>query len=131
MLFVDTSAFYAGLDRADHEHSRARKIWERVLQEDIPAVTTNYVVVETSALVQSRLGTDALRSLYDDILPLLRIEWIDEARHASGVAVLLATSRRKLSLVDCVSFALMRELGIRDAFCFDRHFGEQGFHCIP
>ena len=131
MLFVDTSAFYAGLDGDDAEHGRARRVWDRVFQESIPAVTTNYVIVETTALVQSRLGTDAVRSLHDDILPLLRIEWIDEARHDAGVGVLLAASRRKLSLVDCVSFVVMRQFGLREVFCFDRHFAEQGFQCVP
>jgi predicted nucleic acid-binding protein len=40
---------------------------------------------------------------------------------------LLAAGRKKLSLVDCVSFGIMREAGIRKAFAFDRHFTEQGF----
>ena len=33
--------------------------------------------------------------------------------------------------VDCVSFSVMRRLGVRDAFAFDAHFGEQGFTCLP
>jgi predicted nucleic acid-binding protein len=30
-----------------------------------------------------------------------------------------------------VSFQLMRESGVREAFCFDQHFREQGFGTIP
>jgi predicted nucleic acid-binding protein len=33
--------------------------------------------------------------------------------------------------VDCTSFEMMRELGIHNAFTFDRHFAEQGFTCLP
>ncbi len=40
---------------------------------------------------------------------------------------MLAANRRQLSLVDCVSFAAMRELGIEHYFAFDQHFDEQGF----
>jgi predicted nucleic acid-binding protein len=41
-----------------------------------------------------------------------------------------AANRRSLSLVDCVSFVVMRQLAIRDAFAFDRHFEEQGFTLV-
>jgi len=51
--------------------------------------------------------------------------------HRSGVSALLAASRRKLSLVDCISFEIMRNSGIKTIFTFDSHFEEQGFHCIP
>jgi predicted nucleic acid-binding protein len=42
-----------------------------------------------------------------------------------------AAARRKLSLVDCISFQTMREYGAPTAFCFDPHFREQGFDTIP
>ena len=46
--------------------------------------------------------------------------------------MLLAEGRRKLSLVDCVSFELMRDKGRHTGFAFDAHFNEQGFDCeIP
>jgi predicted nucleic acid-binding protein len=77
------------------------------------------------------LGLEAVRTLQEDIVPLLRIEWIDAQSHASGVAALLIAARRQLSLVDCASFDAMRRLGITTAFTFDRHFLEQGFNKIP
>jgi len=42
----------------------------------------------------------------------------------------LAANRRQLSLVDCVSFAAMRESGIEHYFAFDEHFDEQGFTMV-
>jgi predicted nucleic acid-binding protein len=64
-------------------------------------------------------------------LPLINIEWINAETHKTGVSALLAASRRKLSLVDCASFEIMRTLGIKTVFAFDPHFAEQGFKCIP
>jgi predicted nucleic acid-binding protein len=46
-------------------------------------------------------------------------------------SALLTANRRQLSLVDCVSFEMMRRLGIKTAFTYDRHFSEQGFECLP
>jgi predicted nucleic acid-binding protein len=39
--------------------------------------------------------------------------------------------RRTLSLVDCVSFEVMRRTGIRKAFAFDRHFQDYGYEIYP
>jgi predicted nucleic acid-binding protein len=64
-------------------------------------------------------------------VPLLQIVWVDAELHARGTAALLAAGRRRLSLVDCVSFEVMRSAGIDTAFAIDRHFVEQGFARIP
>lgn len=130
-VFVDTSALYAVLDRDDSNHRAAREAWERLLRDAAVLLTSNYVLVETSALVQHRLGVAALRAFHQDVAPVLRLEWITESQHRAAVEAVLAAGRKRLSLVDCVSFQLMREHGVRTAFCFDKHFGEQGFESLP
>ena len=92
-------------------------------------LTTSYVLVETTALVQHRLGMEAVGVLEQEIRPFLRVEWVDGALHATGMASMLAASRRGLSLVDCVSFAVMARAGLRQAFAFDGHFAGRGFWC--
>jgi predicted nucleic acid-binding protein len=128
--FVDTSALYAVLDRDDAHHRRARAAWQALLGGAAELATSNYVVVETAALVQHRLGMTALRALCDDVLPALAMEWVTPEDHAQGVAAILSAGRRKLSLVDCTSFALMRRLGWTRCFAFDRHFAEQRFEPV-
>jgi predicted nucleic acid-binding protein len=131
MILADTSALYAVLDRDDDNHPAAIAVWNSLLQSDTPLLVTNYVVVETMALVQHRLGMDAVRLLSDDILPALDVHWITEADHRHAQTALLAAGRRKLSLVDCGSFHVMRSRAVRTAFAFDPHFGEQGFEVLP
>jgi uncharacterized protein len=131
MILVDTSALYAVVDRDDENHPAATTVWRSLLETDEPLLVTNYVVVETTALVQHRLGMGAVRALCGDILPALDVHWItaDDHRHAQNA--LLATDRRKLSLVDCSSFHVMRSRLLRSAFAFDPHFREQGFEVLP
>lgn len=128
--FVDTSAIYALLDAQDSNHARAKAAWERLLGDEIVLVVTNYILVETFALVQHGLGIEAARGVQEAIVPLLRIEWVDERTHATALATLFATNRRQLSLVDCISFATMRKMGLRDVLTFDAHFSEQGFRPV-
>ncbi len=130
-VFVDTSAFYAVLDANDQMHARAGGEWERLLQSDASLRTTSYVLVETVALLQNRIGMDAVRALSADVLPVLDIVWVDEGMHRMAHHALLVSSRRDVSLVDCASFEVIRRFGIDSVFCFDAHFAEQGFQVVP
>lgn len=129
--FIDTSAFLAVLDADDRNHRKAKAEWIELITSESVLFSNNYVLVETFALVQHRLGMEAVRSFNDDILPLINIEWIDESTHKAGINAMLVALRRKLSLVDCVSFETMRLLGVKTVFAFDAHFEEQGFNCMP
>ena len=129
-VFVDTSAFFGILDREEKNHHAFSVRLERLRQADTPLITSNYVVLETTALLQSRIGLEAVRTFYSNLLPLADVYWVDERIHRAAAHRLLATARRKLSLVDCSSFELMRDLNITTAFALDRHFVEQGFELI-
>jgi len=128
--FVDTSAFLAVLDRDDANHSEAKAVWRRLLADKRRLVTTNYVLVETIAILQLRLGMRAVQAFNDNVYPVLTIHWTDVTCHDKGMTAVLAAARKKLSFVDCVSFDAMRQRGIRQAFAFDKHFREQGFDVL-
>lgn len=130
-VFVDTSAFLALLDADDAGHLTVKEAWEGLVRDEAGLWCTSYVLVETCALVQSRLGMEALHLFDEDVLPVVAIHWVGETDHEAGMSALLAANRKKLSLVDCVSFATMRATGTRRALALDAHFEEQGFQVIP
>lgn len=131
MIFVDTSALYAVLDVNAAYHARAKEIFPSLISRDELLVTSNYVLLETLVVVQRRIGLEAARTLHNELRPVLQVEWVTEAIHDAAEVRLLLSGRRNLSLVDCVSFELMRQRGISRAFTFDPHFAEQGFECLP
>ena len=57
----------------------------------------------------------------------LRMHWVTEDDHASAVELHSRAGRGRLSLVDCVSFIVMRRLGIVSALAFDGDFQAEGF----
>ena len=130
-VYIDTSAFVALMDADEAVHTAARKAFEQLLEADAVLVTSNYVLLETCALIQRRIGIKALKTFHDDLFPLITIKWINESAHQAGMNTVLSAGRKKLSLVDCVSFNLMRMLGIKTAYTFDKHFTEQGFITVP
>ena len=130
-VFIDTSALYALLDRSDANHRSAVNAWVDFLKSDERLITSNYVLVESFALTQGRLGIAAVRLLEEDIMPIINVNFVGREIHRSSISAVLSAGRRNLSLVDCVSFEIMRTLGIKTAFTFDPHFKEQGFTILP
>ncbi len=126
-VLLDTSALYAVFDRDDENHGAAGRGWEALLSADTRLITHNYIVLELTALLQHRLGMDAVRDLVVEILPVCTVECVSEVIHAQAVHYMLATGKRRLSLTDCVSFEIMRRNGCDRAFAFDPHFDQQGF----
>jgi predicted nucleic acid-binding protein len=126
-IFVDTSAFVAYLNRDDQHHTTAARVMQSLAKEKSQLVTTNYTILETTALLQRRLGLAALQDFQEVIFPFLTITWVDAALHDLGVTAVLAANRRRMSLVDCISFVVCRRQGIQQVFAFDQHFAEQGF----
>jgi len=92
---------------------------------------TWYVVLETVALLQHRIGLAPVLDFDERILPLLSVHWVNLALHNQGMKRLRREHRRDLSLTDCVSFELMRKLGLRDALALDEHFAQVGFTVLP
>ena|SRR5581483_2450464 len=130
-VFVDTSALYALLDAQDRFQTDAARIWAslRAGQDDL--VTTNYVILEVTTLAHRRLGFEAARAVHDGLVPVLSVQWITESLHRLAVSAFHVGGQRNLSLVDCVSFEVMRAWGIKRAFAFDADFTTNGFELLP
>ncbi len=129
--FIDTSFFIALLTKEDRFHAKADEAWKSLLESEASLVSTNYTLLETFSLIQNRLGLEAVSDFQRDVVPLLSLEWVDENYHEAGLAAVLTAKRRNLSLVDCVSFEVMRRNRVKNVLTFDKHFGEHGFHCLP
>jgi predicted nucleic acid-binding protein len=74
---------------------------------------------------------EAVRVFENDIIPILRIIWVNRDVHFAASGALLVADRSSLSLVDCISFEVMRRAGVQKAFAFDRHFRDYGYELCP
>lgn len=71
-----------------------------------------------------------MEALNSEVVPVLHVEWVGQGEHQAALAALLVAGR-VLSLVDCSNFEIMRRLGVRQAFTFDRHLSRFGFEALP
>jgi predicted nucleic acid-binding protein len=125
-VFVDTSALLALMNAEDHLHGRAVEAANALRSTGAGLVTTSYVMVETYALLDRRLGRESVRRFRAEFEPLLEVIWIRKEEHEEGLDRLLG-ARRRVSLVDAVSFAVSRRQGIQRAFAYDDDFKTEGF----
>src|SRR5262245_55397001 len=83
-VFVDTSGFYAALNRTDTAHREARRLFRQAREERWFLLTMNFIVAETHALILIRGGRDRawqfLHSIYAGRTNVIRVEERDERR---------------------------------------------------
>ena len=126
-VFVDTSAVYALLVASDNNHAPAAEAFRRLILDQSQLVASSDVLVESSALLGLRVGLPAVATFRTELAPVLEVIWIDAELHERGLDLLLARGNRALSLVDAVSFLVMRQQRIEDVFAYDQHFADEGF----
>jgi len=126
LIFLDTSAIYAWADIGDANHQSAIRRLQAILESGEELLTHNYVLVESIALLQARLGLVAAAKLAKDSTAFV-IEWVDADLHASGIEALKRSKTRHVSLVDHISFLVMRRHNLGTAFAFDPDFTSAGF----
>ena len=92
-------------------------------------VTTDYVLDETATLLKARGHTHLLARFFDNILgsKACRVAWTDVDRFSKTRILFLKYLDHDWSFTDCLSFQVMRELGLRNALTKDAHFREAGF----
>jgi len=92
--FVDTSALYATLVATEDSHRETRSAFAKLLDEGRTLWVTSYVLVESIALLQHRIGLDPVRDLDRYIVPLLTVEPVAHALHRAGMERLIREDRR-------------------------------------
>ena len=129
MIFVDSGAFIARYVSADQHHSESLRGWSLVSSGHIPCYTSDLVLSESLTLLSRMTGNafaaETGRLLYTSTsLRVLRPETVEDLL---AVGLFAKYSDQNISFCDCVSFVLMKKLGIRCVFGFDRHFTMAGF----
>ena len=130
MIFLDTSAAFAFVNREDDRHRASVKTFEAILDRGETLFTHNYAILETVALLQRRIGLAAAIAFQRDTQSYVEIHWVTESDHEQAVESWLERDTRRLSLVDCMSFVVMRVYGCKTAFAYDSDFETEGFELI-
>lgn len=132
-IFIDTSAWIAVVDVSDQYHRVAAGPYHRLFRSYGRLVTTDLVVSESHNLLRRTLSSTIALQWLVSILGSPRIDVVfgDRTLLDKGRAWLRRYPDQEFSLTDAVSFALMQDRSIHEAFAFDEHFRTAGFELLP
>ena len=89
------------------------------------------MLLESSALIQYRLGIAAVRAFYEEFVPVLQVRWVTADLHSAALKMVSAAVQRDFSLVDATNIELLRRLGLHTIFAFDHHYPDRGLTQLP
>jgi predicted nucleic acid-binding protein len=132
-VFVDTGGWMACADRSDPAHAACTAARDATLEAGRILITTDFVVDETLTLIRFRLGLAAASAWWQQIDGSGRLRWerVENDRFERARQLLFQYRDKDVSLTDCTSFAVMRELKVTTIITTDRHFRQVGFDVLP
>ena len=129
-VFLDTVGLLATWDQSDQWHRAAINGLQRIQSANTPTVTTTFVLLEcgnAAARRPYRPAVNRLRVVMEDASCLIRPSAEDWDNAWQGY---VRGDASGAGIVDHVSFAVMRRLGITQVFSNDRHFSAAGFELL-
>lgn len=126
--FVDTSGWYALIDRKDARHARVVAGIRRFVEKRVTLVTSDYVVDESATLLKARIGSHAALNLFAYLSEATSVEWewVGSERFTKAQSLFKKLGGQGHSFTDCTSLVIIQERQIEDVVTTDRHFKIQG-----
>jgi uncharacterized protein len=130
VIFLDTGAIYAIVDRDDAHHRAISAIYRDVERRFL---THELVLVEAFSLITKRVHKEAAIRMIGSARRSPRIECapITPTLLEAGWQRCARFADKEWDWVDCCSFEVMEERGLREALAVDRHFTQAGFSVLP
>ena len=128
--FADTFYFLALRNSKDAAHQLAVAFAQQ--QGKRRLVTTGWVLTEVGDALSSpgnRQGFLELLAFLQSDSQVLLVP-CDESPFHRGVALYQSRMDKEWTLTDCISFAVMKDLGITEALTGDHHFEQAGFRAL-
>lgn len=125
-VFVDTAYVLALVNERDQYHERAKELADYF--EGQPLLITDAILLE----IGNALARGFKKQAIEIIGHFIESEEVEIVRHTAQIfdkafALYRKYDDKEWSLVDCISFIVMRERGIKQALTFDAHFQQAGF----
>jgi hypothetical protein len=129
-VFVDTSAWFALLNKKEQEHAKIKEIYQALLENNNTLIISNQVLGETFTLLRYRIKNNELPFKFIELINksmMIKKVFVEEKFEKEALKILKDYQDQKFSYVDTTSFTVMNRLELKYALSLDTHFAAAGF----
>ena len=128
-IFADTVFFVAAANQCDSLHEIARRTSAAFTGL---IVTSQWVLAEVANYFARSKNRDAVTIFIDDLLIDAQVDCVAASSKwfELGWQLYRQRSDKDWSLTDCISFEIMRQRSIVEAWTSDHHFEQAGFRIL-
>ncbi len=131
-VFLDTVYAVAIASDSDLLHERAILLSEQLEKERTRLITTQAVLLEIGNMLAKKrfrmAAIEILAGLESD--PSVEIIPLSAERYCKAFSLYKSRPDKEWGLIDCLSFTVMEERGIKEALTGDVHFEQAGYHAL-
>jgi uncharacterized protein len=131
-VFLDTVYAVAIAADSDLLHERAILLSEQLEKEGTRLITTQAILLEIgNALAKKRYRTAAIEILSGlESDPSVEIIPLSAERFSKAFSLYKSRPDKEWGLIDCLSFIVMQERGMKEALTGDVHFEQAGYRAL-
>jgi len=133
-IYIDTSALIAFFNPKDRNHKIAKSFFRDMALEGNSFVLGRHLLLEFLSGASKRVGKRKAILIKEKIMASKFIEVVSETNEDwenAWECFEKYSDKDGIDMFDCLSFSIMRRLGIKKAFTFDRDFETAGFIKLP
>lgn len=127
LVYLDTVGLIALWDESDQWHIAAEAVMNRLVAEKYRFFSSEYVMLECGNAAARRPYRDSVLRLRKTLFERNHLICADEVEILTAWTAYSNRNAGGAGIVDQLSFALMRRIGVVEAFTNDSHFAAAGF----
>ena len=131
-VFVDTGAWVGLFVANDQNHQKAVSIFEDLKSKKISLYTSDYVIDETitAILVRGNYNQSVMAGKVLLTSKIIKIIHVAPESFQATWELYNKYQDKEFSFTDVSSFVIMKNLNIKKAFTFDKHFKQVGVEVL-
>lgn len=128
-VFLDTAYAIALSVETDEFHETALELADEIEKRKVGLITTRAVLLEIGNALSKVYFRNAAVALLDSLendKNVTIVPFTDDL-YTSAFQLFQSRMDKEWGMIDCVSFVVMRQLGITESLTTDQHFQQAGF----
>lgn len=127
--FIDTAFVVALINQRDQYHQQASELSTRI--EGEPLLITDAVLLEIGNALARTHKREAIQVIERFLAaPEVEVVSLTPQLFEEALTMYKSYQDKSWSLVDCISFVVMNDAGVRQALTADQHFTQAGFQTM-